>query len=249
MAVQKVTTEDGKVQYYDTSTGSWSDTAPGGGSTSPSGFGLTKLDTDTSPQTYGVGQSTGGKATASQAGTGSSAGGQGYGSTQTPDTNTGSVQGTGSSGMDMVSGVFDDVEKVINNLINVSKEYRAYQNDAFNQSMATQTLNLQKAAQTFGEKLGVQNLNLSREATRLNQATTAENLLTSGQNRSQSAVAFQQSQQDRASKQKFLGALSVGIAQGLSRSSRAPQQLGGAVSAPQTPVNSFNPTPLTTPLS
>jgi hypothetical protein len=121
---------------------------------------------------------------------------------------------------------FTDILNTISTLVNigqgVSAETRAWQSDQFNRELQTATLDLNRTIQEaarkneeFNRKLGVQNLNLAREGTRLNQATTAENLMTSGQARYQSGVGFEQAQEDRRRAQAGMQALAKGIGRGL----------------------------------
>jgi hypothetical protein len=174
-------------------------------------------------QTYAVGQSTS-NAQPQQVGysVGTSAGGTSAGQSSSgyaaPNTQAGAGMAT-----DIVSSVFGDVDRVINNVLGVANSVNAYNaskdTNAINQgylTLAQKNAALAAQGQQFGQNMSMENLLNAREATRLNQATTQEGLMTSGMNRFQSGVAFGQSQQDRAKQQKFLAALSQGVARGLS---------------------------------
>jgi chromosome segregation ATPase len=88
---------------------------------------------------------------------------------------------------------------------------------------------LQAAAQALQEKqfgleekrFGIEqkDLGLRQEQTRLAQTQQVENMLGTGTARFQSEVNFQQSQMDRAKKQKFMAALGRGMAAGLAKRS------------------------------
>jgi hypothetical protein len=120
-----------------------------------------------------------------------------------------------------VSTIFNVVQGIFGDISNSNQQQFANQ-------MATKAFNLSKQAQQFNQNMATQNLGMAKK-------TLTENLQTSGQQRAQGAVTFQQGQQDRTKQQKFLNALSTGIAMGLSKRTSQPL-LGQAVPAPQQPA-------------
>lgn len=186
---------------------------------------IEQLKTSIAPKTFaGTGGSAGASGTQGTGQSGTS-GGQGYntsGGYGAIPTGGPSINSSEGGGTDQVSAVFSAVDKVFQDILGVAGEIRQGQALQANTDLGKRQMNINERTANLAQQLQRFNIGQSREDMKLkkaqdarNAATTQEGLATSGQARSQSSIAFNESQKDRRSGKEFLAALASGFARGL----------------------------------